>query len=205
VLALVGTANVLPVAAVAALPGVVLALDGDGPGAAAARELRADLAIAGVPTVLVSPGWLGHEGAKDPADLACLAQRGEAGADAYARAIAAVEDACTYACAGETGRGAGQRGTVLREHEPVTCTEGWDEEAVQVLLTAMYGRIAEASRTLSIPAAALQTDDLDAAIDTACQARDWRGLHTAVHTYERVMQEEYGVSLRALESSCEAC
>jgi len=86
VLALMGTAGVLPLAALDGLPGVVLALDTDGPGRRAADELRTRLALAGVRTATVAGDWLGD--ATDAGEL----PTGDAAR--YAAAVAAVRDAC---------------------------------------------------------------------------------------------------------------
>lgn len=87
VVALMGTAGVLPLAALDGLPGVVLALDADGAGSRALDELRTRLALAGVRTATVAVDWLG--GAKDAGELPA----GDAGR--YAYAVAAVHAACT--------------------------------------------------------------------------------------------------------------
>lgn len=94
VLALLGTANVLPARALQGLPGVVLALDSDGPGDAATRTLSEDLVIAGVSVQVLPSGWLGLSLAKDPADLAALAQRDPAARNDYDDAVQRVRAAC---------------------------------------------------------------------------------------------------------------
>jgi len=86
VVALMGTAGVLPLAALDGLPGVVLALDTDGAGCRAADELRKSLAHRGVPTATVAADWLGD--AKDAGELPA----GDAAR--YAAAVAAVQSAC---------------------------------------------------------------------------------------------------------------
>ncbi len=69
VLALIGTADVLPHASLRGVVGVVAALDADDAGVSATRKLRADLPIgAGVPVDVPEAGWLGD--AKDAGDLA---------------------------------------------------------------------------------------------------------------------------------------
>ncbi len=68
VLALVGTANVLPLVSLRGIAGVVLALDDDESGKKAARQARVDLALAGVPVDVAERGWL--QGAKDAGELA---------------------------------------------------------------------------------------------------------------------------------------
>jgi len=68
VLALVGTATVLPLVSLRGIVGVVLALDDDESGKKAARQARVDLALAGVPVDVAERGWL--QGAKDAGELA---------------------------------------------------------------------------------------------------------------------------------------
>jgi len=69
VLALIGTADVLPHASLRGVVGVVAALDADDAGVIATRKLRVDLPIgAGVPVEAPEAGWLG--GAKDAGALA---------------------------------------------------------------------------------------------------------------------------------------
>ncbi len=69
VLALIGTADVLPHASLRGVVGVVAALDADDAGASATRKLRVDLPIgAGVPVEAPEAGWLGD--AKDAGELA---------------------------------------------------------------------------------------------------------------------------------------
>ncbi len=69
VLALIGTADVLPHASLRGVVGVVAALDADDAGAIATRKLRVDLPIgAGVPVEAPEAGWLGD--AKDAGELA---------------------------------------------------------------------------------------------------------------------------------------
>ncbi len=93
-LALCGTAaRMVPTAVLQQLSGVVLALDGDGPGAAATRELQIQCALAGVKAIRLPSDWLGD--AKDVAELAQRSAHGEEGADAaYAGAVAVVERTC---------------------------------------------------------------------------------------------------------------
>lgn len=158
VVALLGTANVLPAAATADLVGVVLALDDDDGGSKGARALRADLAIAGVPVATLPAGWLGACGAKDPADLA-------AGADGacYATAMAAVHRA----------------GRALRT--------GWDAAAAEALLTAMYTRCSAVFTAAQSPDLTLDAA-LDAAIDAACTAQNGAALQQAIAAYETAFQ-----------------
>jgi len=69
VLALIGTADVLPHASLRGVAGVVAALDADDAGVTATRKLRVDLPIwAGVRVEVPDAGWLG--GAKDAGELA---------------------------------------------------------------------------------------------------------------------------------------
>ncbi len=94
VVALIGTANVLPMDALKGVAGVILALDSDAAGVKAARTLRVDLAVAGIAVEVMPAGWLG-EGAKDAGELAAAAARDEEGAAArYDQALAALHDAC---------------------------------------------------------------------------------------------------------------
>ncbi len=94
VVALAGTASVLPMAALKGVAGVILALDSDPAGVRATRKLRVDLAVAGIAVEVMPPGWLG-EGAKDAGELAKAAARDEEGAVArYGQALAALHDAC---------------------------------------------------------------------------------------------------------------
>ncbi len=143
VLALLGTANVLTAAAVKGLVGVVLALDDDAGGSKGARAVRADLAIAGVPALMLPTGWLGACGAEDPAELASKAD------DAcYAAAVAQAQKAC--------GR----------------LQAAWDEDAAVGLLTNMYRQYAEACARLPEPWP-MCPPEMDDAIDTACERQDW--------------------------------
>jgi len=101
VLALVGTANVLPLASFREIAGVVLALDDDESGKKATRQARVDLALAGVPVDVAERGWL--QGAKDAGELA---QRQAAASDDDG------DDADTtlaYAAAGDALMRSGQR------------------------------------------------------------------------------------------------
>ncbi len=93
VVALAGTASVLPMAALKGVAGVILALDSDPAGVRATRKLRVDLAVAGIAVEVMPPGWLG-EGAKDAGEMAKPAAQGEEGAAArYDQAVAALHDA----------------------------------------------------------------------------------------------------------------
>jgi len=94
VVALAGTASVLPMESLKGVAGVILALDADDGGVKATRKLRVDLAVAGIAVEVMPPGWLG-EGAKDAGELASAAASDKKGAAArYDQAIAALRDAC---------------------------------------------------------------------------------------------------------------
>jgi len=94
VVALAGTASVLPMESLKGVAGVILALDSDAAGVKATRKLRVDLAVAGIAVEVMPPGWLG-EGVKDAGELAKAAAQGEEGAAArYDQAVAALHDAC---------------------------------------------------------------------------------------------------------------
>lgn len=163
VVALIGTANVLPAALLGAVAGVVAALDEDGSGARAARELRAACAIAGARVEAMPTGWLG-DGDADPGDLAARLVGMIEGAEEAARAYDGAIDAITLACA---------RLTAL----------AWDEDAVTTLLANLYERRAAGGDSQqpwpSFPAA------VDQAIDEACAARDWAALITAAKACEK--------------------
>jgi len=68
VIALVGTATVLPLTALTGVAGVVLALDSDQAGMKATRGIYAALVLAGIPAEVMPPDWLG--GTKDAGQLA---------------------------------------------------------------------------------------------------------------------------------------
>jgi len=170
ILALIGTANILPVHMLRSLPGVVLALDSDGPGAAAARALRADLAIAGVPVQVLPSGWLGAESAKDPGDLAAQASDDPAVAAWYDDAVRHVRAACQRLVMGaDTG--------VL----PADDADQWNDDSACRLLSDLYCRCAELAAALpddvSCPKIALHIED---ALDVALEAQDRIALQTAV-------------------------
>lgn len=168
VVALVGTANILPAALLRALPGVVLALDADGAGARSMHELRDTFAIAGVRVETLPGDWLG--GAKDAGDLAAGMVTGD-GDKAAAAAAQRYEDAVS----------------VVR----VTCqrlvSAGWNDDAVARLLTDFYARCAvvydQLHKDKRQQLVACLTE-LDVAIDEACAARDWSALVRAVKTCE---------------------
>jgi len=157
VLALLGTANVLPAAAVKGLVGVALALDDDAGGSKAARAVRADLAIAGVPVEMLPVGWLGACGASDPADLASATD----GADCYAAALFQVLTACRR----------------LRT--------GWNDEKAVSLLTEMYRHCVELTASLPEPWPTV-SPELDDALAGACERCDWPALQVAVEAYLQV-------------------
>ncbi len=154
VVALVGTANVLPSAALRGLVGAVLALDGDAGGVKGTRALQVDLGMAAVPATVVPAGWLGGDGAKDPADLALLMATQDAAGDAYDRAVALVVEACRRLV--------------------------WDDERAMDMIATMWARIADAVAGFA-DAPPVTDDD---GIDVAYAARDWFGLAAAVKTCE---------------------
>lgn len=94
VVALVGTANVLPLVSLRGIVAVVLALDDDESGRKATRQARVDLALAGVPVEVAARGWL--QGAKDAGELA---QRHAAASDDDSDDVDA---GLAYAAAGDT-------------------------------------------------------------------------------------------------------
>lgn len=101
VLALVGTANVLPLASLRGIADVVLALDDDESGKKATRQARVDLALAGVPVDVAERGWL--QGAKDAGELA---QRQAAASDDDGDDV---DTTLAYAAAGDALMRSGQR------------------------------------------------------------------------------------------------
>ena len=180
VMALVGTANVLPATLLRELPGVVLAFDDDEPGRDAARALRAALAIAGVPAVLMPAGWLG-DGVKDPADLAALDQdRALTGAGRGAHALGGLPQALGAlhaACAHLTGHA----GPFPWIAPAMPASAEWDEEAACALLTGLYQHCAAACAHLPADAPWPRPDPvLEAALDAAVAAHDWAALQAAV-------------------------
>lgn len=157
VLALLGTANMLTATAVKGLVGVVLALDDDAGGSKAARAVRADLAIAGVPVEMLPVGWLGECGASDPAELASAGD----GAECYAAALDLIHTACRR----------------LRT--------GWNEEKAVALLTEMYRQCVELTASQPEPWP-LVPPELDDAINEVCQRCDGHALQMAMEAYLRV-------------------
>lgn len=101
VLALVGTANVLPLVSLRGIAGVVLALDDDESGKKATRQARVDLALAGVPVDVAERGWL--QGAKDAGELA---QRQATASDDDGDDV---DTTLAYAAAGDALMRSGQR------------------------------------------------------------------------------------------------
>jgi len=147
VVALIGTANVLPLAALEGIPGIVLALDADGGGTEGAKKLHLDLALARFRVERLPVDWLGRR-VKDPADLAAMTLRDGAAADRlYASALIAVCAACD-----RLGGAA------------------WDDSEAHTLLKGMYHRLAEAAGL--VPILPRWDETWDMAIDTACDRRD---------------------------------
>jgi hypothetical protein len=163
VVALIGTANVLQAVLLEAVAGVVAALDEDGAGARAARELRAACTIAGARIEVMPAGWLGA-GAADPGDLAARMVGMKEGATEVARAYDSAIDALTLACT---------RLTAL----------AWDEDAVTTLLANLYERRGACGD--SQQPGPLFPAVVERAIDQACAARDWAALTAAVATCEK--------------------
>ncbi len=170
VVALLGTVNVLPAALLRELPGVVMALDEDGSGARAMRELRTELAITGVRVERLPGDWLG--GGKDAGELAAglvAAVGDEVAAAVAARRYDDAVDAVRRACRRFT-------------------SAGWDEEAVARLLTDFYARCAAVYDTLAEDRRQSLVGDLnglDVAIDEACAARNWSALKAVIELDER--------------------
>ena len=168
VVALCGTASVLPTALLRELMGVVVALDADGPGAAAATEIQVQCALAGVAAVRVPAGWLGE--AKDAGELAQRLARGEDGADeAYAQAVAAVAWTCAELVASL-----------------------WDDARADALVRATIKRCGALYDAAPEPRPS--PDDLPSTdvIDAACAARDWPALRRAVKAYEEALASVVG-------------
>jgi len=172
VLALLGTANVLPTALVRALPGIVMALDEDGPGAKAMRALRTEFAIAGARVELLPDDWLG--GLKDAGALAATLVAGAdddvaaSTARRYDDAVDAVQRACQC-----------------------LVSAAWDDDAVARLLTdfharcaTVYDQLPEDRRQVLISI----INELDAAIDHACAARNWQALVQATKACEQTYE-----------------
>lgn len=167
VVALCGTANVLPAALLCRLPGVVLALDSDGPGATAAAELRVQCALAGVRTERLPAGWLGDE-AKDAGELARRVARGEPGTDeAYDHALAAVVEACAR---------------LMKPAGPA-----WDEVRADALMGEMMERCSGLYEAAPEPWRQAALTVSDEAIDEACMARDMGALVAAIAAYEEAL------------------
>jgi len=164
VVALIGTANVLPMASLQGVAGVILALDADASGVKATSKLRVDLAIAGIRVETMPADWLG-EGTKDAGELAQRQAHGEPGAnEAYDRALAAVAEVCAG---------------VLRPT--------WDEVRADALMREMLERCSALydaepeSRRQNVLALS------DEAIDEACGARDMAALTAAIAAYEQAL------------------
>jgi len=164
VVALIGTADVLPMASLKGVAGVVLALDADEGGARATRKLRLDLVLAGVPVETVRPGWLGLGDAKDPAELAMLALRDEdAAGDGFGCAFVELRQACDR--------------LLLR---------AWDTAIADAYIHAMYERLGAAAENYPQPWPEIDLAH-DAALDRAYEARDCQALMAAVEACEAVV------------------
>jgi len=163
IVALTGTADVLPMAALTGVAGVVLALDADDGGVKASRKLRVDLALAGIAVESVRRGWLGLGDEKDPAELAALALRDEdAAADGFGCAFADVREAC----------------------ERLMMRQPWDDDSAGAVVRAMYDWLNDVA--VQYPQPWPEIDDAwTDAIDRACEAYDWPALATAVAACEQ--------------------
>jgi len=155
-LALMGTAGVLPLAALDGLPGVVLALDPDGAGRRAVDELRTRLALAGVRTATVAADWLGD--AKDAGELPTGDDAGR-----YAAAVAAVHAACHRLTA-----------------------PAWNAAAADKALREMLDACAVAYVAHGFAALPEGDDELNDAIDAARERRDWPAFVRAVDDYREL-------------------
>ena len=169
IVALLGTANVLPAALLRGLPGVVMALDGDGSGVKAMRELRAELAIAGGRVEVLPADWLG--GAKDAGELAAAVVATGTSDEAAAMAMRRYEEAVG----------------AVRMASRCLANVGWDDDAAGRLLTDFHARCAAAYNRLPKDGRqelVARLDQVDAAINEAYAARDWDALNRAVATCE---------------------
>ena len=163
VLGLIGTSNVMPMASLRGVAGVVLALDDDEGGKRGTQQAHVDLALAGVRVEAPERGWLG--GAKDIGELA---ERAAAMADdesdnvettlAYAAAV----DAVTTACA----------------RLPMTT---WDDGRVGAFLSALHDRVVAALATIPKPWPPFDMGPIDDAI----AVRDWATFLLTVARCER--------------------
>jgi len=161
VVALIGTADVLPMASLKGVAGVVLALDADEGGARATRKLRVDLALAGIPVESVPPGWLGLGDEKDPAELAALALVDESAADeGFGWALVDLRRACDR--------------LMMRV---------WDAERAGALIRAMLDRLGAAAEGYPHPWPEIDPAH-DAALDRAYEEWDCAALLAAVEACE---------------------
>ena len=162
IVALTGTADVLPTASLQGIAGVVLALDVDEGGVKATRKLRVDLALAGIAVETVRPRWLGLGDAKDPAALAALALTDEdAAADGFDWALVELREACER--------------LMMR---------AWDADAAGAFIRGMYDRLNDVAGRYPQPWPDLDDAWADA-IDRACEAHDWPALARAVEECEQ--------------------
>lgn len=163
VVALMGTAGVLPLAALDGLPGVVLALDTDGAGRRALDELRTRQALAGVRTATVAGDWLGD--AKDAGELPTGDDAGR-----YAAAVAAVHAACL-------------RLTLPR----------WDAAAADRAYLDLIDACAVAYVAHGFAALPEGDDELNDAIEAARERRDWPAFVRAMDDYRELYGADGGV------------
>jgi len=175
VLALVGTANVLPMTSLSGIAGVVLALDDDDGGRKATRQARVDLALAGVRVEAAERGWL--QGAKDAGELA---KRHAAASDDDGDDV---NTGLAYAAAGDA---------LMRSGRPLV-TSPWDGDKAEACITAMYRRLAEVAVGIPEPWPRMEPQWADA-IDRACEGHDWDALVAAV----KACETDYRAVLAAL-------
>jgi len=173
VVALIGTADVLPMASLKGVAGVVLALDADEGGARATRKLRVDLVVAGIPVETVRPGWLGLNDAKDPAELAALALTdAEVAEEGFSWALMELRQACDR--------------LLLR---------AWDTAIANTYIHAMHDRLGAVAESYPQPWPEIDPTH-DDALDRAYEARDCQALMAAVEACEA----DYYTGLRLIHA-----
>lgn len=158
VIALCGTANILTRAALRGLIGAVLALDEDAAGSAGARQVRVELALAGLPSTCPAYGWLGTGDAADPADLAAHMAADPCAEGRYRQAMACVLRAYTE---------------LRRSLAP------WGAAVADGLIATMYERCSLAYDAAPEPKPEFDAG-MEAAVDAAYAARDLAALQAAL-------------------------